>query len=158
DHLGVAVQAGGDFLGGVLVAAGEQEVLAAGGEVRRERAADVPGADDGHRAVRNSHLWSTFRDVVSAPAGGRASLHNGSHARREAGEGSPPGLGDSPGWQRVGRVWSGSVPWAWGEHPRRPRGPPPGALPKEVTTEAVSPAAPWADWITKIRRCRLTSR
>ena len=55
-HFGVAVEVGRDLRRGVLVAPGQQEVLTAGREVRREPAADVAGADDGNGAVRNSHL------------------------------------------------------------------------------------------------------
>ena len=62
----VAAEVGRDLPGGLLVAAGQQEVLTAGREVRRENAADVAGADYGHRAIRNSHLGFTFRDVISA--------------------------------------------------------------------------------------------
>src|SRR5712692_3868242 len=64
-HFRVAAQAGRDLRGGVLVAAGQQEVLTACREVRREPAADIAGADDGNRGIRNSHLGHTFRDVVS---------------------------------------------------------------------------------------------
>jgi len=56
----VAAEAGRDLAGGLLVAAGQEEVLTAGREVRREPAADVAGADDGHRAVRDSHLVPPF--------------------------------------------------------------------------------------------------
>ena len=59
-RLGVAVQAGRDLAGGLLVAAGQQEVLPAGREVRRQRAADGAGADDGNRALRNSHCGPPF--------------------------------------------------------------------------------------------------
>ena len=51
---------GRDLPGGLLVTAGQEEVLTAGCEVRREPAADVAGADDGHRAVRNGHLAPPF--------------------------------------------------------------------------------------------------
>jgi hypothetical protein len=46
----------GELSGGLQVTAGQEKVLTAGREVRRERAADVAGADDGDRAIRNSHL------------------------------------------------------------------------------------------------------
>ena len=55
-RFGVAVQVGRDLPGGLLVAAGQQEVLTAGREVRRQRAADGAGSDDGNRAVRDTHL------------------------------------------------------------------------------------------------------
>jgi hypothetical protein len=54
----VAVEAGRDLPGGLLVAAGQEEVLTAGREVRREPAADVAGADDGNRAIGDGHLGS----------------------------------------------------------------------------------------------------
>jgi hypothetical protein len=48
----VAAEAGGEFPGGLLVPAGQEEVLTAVRELRREPAADIAGADDGNRAVR----------------------------------------------------------------------------------------------------------
>ena len=88
DHFGVAVEAGRELPGGLLVAAGQQEVLTAGREVRRERAADGAGADDGNRAIRNSHRGLPFGVVVAvmvkrscsgvsggAPAGSKAALN-----------------------------------------------------------------------------------
>ena len=45
--LSTAAEVGGGLLRGLLVAAGQQEVLTAGREVRRERAADGAGPDDG---------------------------------------------------------------------------------------------------------------
>jgi hypothetical protein len=59
-HLGVAVEVGRDLAGGLLVAAGDQEVQASGREVRREPAADVAGADDGNRAIRDGHCGPPF--------------------------------------------------------------------------------------------------
>ena len=41
-------------------AAGQEEVLTACGEIRRERATDGAGADDGNRDVRESHLGQPF--------------------------------------------------------------------------------------------------
>ena len=49
---------------GLGVPAGQEEVLTAGREVRREPAADVTGADDGNRAIRDGHLGSPFTWVV----------------------------------------------------------------------------------------------
>jgi hypothetical protein len=60
----VAVEVGRELPVGLLVAAGQEEVLTAGGEVRREPASDVAGADDGNRAIRNSHV-DAFRDLVA---------------------------------------------------------------------------------------------
>jgi len=59
-HFGVAVQVGRDLPGGFGVPAGQEEVLTAGREVRSEPAADVAGADDGNRAIRDGHLGSPF--------------------------------------------------------------------------------------------------
>jgi hypothetical protein len=51
-RFGVAAEGGGELAGGLLVAAGQEEVLTTGCEVRRELAADGADADDGNRAVR----------------------------------------------------------------------------------------------------------
>jgi hypothetical protein len=50
-RFGVAVESGRDPLGGLLIAAGQEEGLTPGREVRRELAADVAGTDDGDRAI-----------------------------------------------------------------------------------------------------------
>src|SRR5437773_1102585 len=50
-HFRVAAEPGGQLPGGLLVAAGQEAVLATGREVRPERAPYVAGADDGNRAV-----------------------------------------------------------------------------------------------------------
>ena len=54
----MAIEVGRELPGGLLIAPGQEEVLAAGREVRREPAADVAGADDGNGGVRNSHFWA----------------------------------------------------------------------------------------------------
>ena len=58
DRFGVTAQVSRDLPGGLGVAAGQQEVLTASREFRRQRAADGAGADDRHRAVRISHCDS----------------------------------------------------------------------------------------------------
>src|SRR5208282_1026964 len=56
----VTADVGRHLAGLVLVAAGQEEVLTAGGEIRRERATDGGGADDGNRGVGESHLGQPF--------------------------------------------------------------------------------------------------
>jgi hypothetical protein len=73
-HLRVAVEVGRELSGGLLVAACQEEVLTAGREVRREPAADVAGADDGHRGIRNSHSGSPFPHVSSPQEAGLRGL------------------------------------------------------------------------------------
>jgi hypothetical protein len=64
----VAVETVRNLSGGVLVAAGQEEVLTAGREVRRERAADGAGADDANRATRDGHLDPpSVRAVMTDP-------------------------------------------------------------------------------------------
>jgi hypothetical protein len=67
---GAAVQVGRDLGGGLQVAVGQEEVLTAGREVRRESAADVAGADDGNRGVSNGHRGSPFVTWFPGEAGG----------------------------------------------------------------------------------------
>ena len=114
-RFGVAVEVGRDLPGGFGVPAGQEEVLTAGREVRREPAADVAGADDRHRAIRDGHLGSPFTWVVVRRSGRCAgswwpggSAHGVEDDRldvlgRQACDWSSPESGDSPDRDSSGR-------------------------------------------------------